>query len=230
MGCRTDVLARIGKSVVSQETAISTSAETDRIALHSIRATNSQPFTTHPREASWPRGCRSYATVGANMRFGKSASGNTPFAMTAISSAAPTTFISTRSSIDWCSRPLRGRFPRCIDMPAPACSPRIGEAVARRIMQISVSARINPDCVEPVSGRRFAPTRWLHPGYEFPLSRRSSPPGRRRAARPASDVRGRCCRSPHIRRRDRPRTARRYCPAWYSASASPRSQPWRCKS
>jgi len=22
-----------------------------------------------------------------------------------------------------------------------------------------------PDCAEPVIGRRFAPTRWLHPGY-----------------------------------------------------------------
>jgi hypothetical protein len=25
--------------------------------------------------------------------------------------------------------------------------------------------RENPDYAEPVIGRRFAPTRWLHPGY-----------------------------------------------------------------
>ena len=24
-----------------------------------------------------------------------------------------------------------------------------------------------PDCAEPVIGRRFAPTRWLHPGYRL---------------------------------------------------------------
>jgi len=27
-----------------------------------------------------------------------------------------------------------------------------------------------PDCAEPVIGRRFAPTRWLHPGYGCLLS------------------------------------------------------------
>src|SRR6266481_4969431 len=36
---------------------------------------------------------------------------------------------------------------------------------------ISASAQTDPDCAEPVIGRRFAPTRWLHPGYG---SRRSS--------------------------------------------------------
>ena len=30
---------------------------------------------------------------------------------------------------------------------------------------ISPSALTDPDCAEPVIGRRFAPTRWLHPGY-----------------------------------------------------------------
>ena len=30
---------------------------------------------------------------------------------------------------------------------------------------ISASAQTDPDCAEPVIGRRFAPTRWLHPGY-----------------------------------------------------------------
>jgi hypothetical protein len=29
---------------------------------------------------------------------------------------------------------------------------------------ISPSALTDPDCAEPVIGRRFAPTRWLHPG------------------------------------------------------------------
>src|SRR5258708_15646529 len=54
---------------------------------------------------------------------GKSASGNTPFVTSAISSAAPTTFISTRLSIDWCCRLPRGRFPHCIDMSVQACLP-----------------------------------------------------------------------------------------------------------
>lgn len=26
---------------------------------------------------------------------------------------------------------------------------------------------VHPDVTEPVIGRRFAPTRWLHPGYEL---------------------------------------------------------------
>jgi len=30
---------------------------------------------------------------------------------------------------------------------------------------ISANAQIDPDCAEPVIGRRFAPTRWLHPGF-----------------------------------------------------------------
>ncbi len=29
---------------------------------------------------------------------------------------------------------------------------------------ISANAQIDPDCAEPVIGRRFAPTPWLHPG------------------------------------------------------------------
>jgi putative transposase len=53
---------------------------------------------------------RFHATTGANIRFGKGAFGNTPSAMTAISNAAPTTFISIRSSIDWCHRQPRGPF------------------------------------------------------------------------------------------------------------------------
>jgi len=32
------------------------------------------------------------------------------------------------------------------------------------ITPISPSGLIDPDCAEPVIGRRFAPTRWLHPG------------------------------------------------------------------
>jgi hypothetical protein len=99
--------------------------------------------------------CRFHATIEANMRFGKSASGNTPFATTAISNAAPTTFISTRSSIDWCRCQPRGRFPRCIDMPVQACWPGIGVAVVSQITSISASAETNPDCAS------------LHPGYDL---------------------------------------------------------------
>jgi len=32
---------------------------------------------------------------------------------------------------------------------------------------------IFPDFAEPVIGRRFAPTRWLHPGYRTELYRRA---------------------------------------------------------
>jgi hypothetical protein len=128
--------------------------------------------------------CQSHATIEANIRYGKSAFGNTPSAMTAISNAAPTTFISIRSSIDWCHRQPRGRFSRCIDTPAPACWPAIGvEMVAWMIRRISASARNplrspdgaerNPGSRHQVSppdfaiGRRFAPIRWLHPGYRY---------------------------------------------------------------
>src|SRR6266566_6960026 len=38
------------------------------------------------------------------------------------------------------------------------------------ITPISASGRIDPDCAEPVIGRRCAPTRWLHPGYDPPRS------------------------------------------------------------
>jgi hypothetical protein len=31
----------------------------------------------------------------------------------------------------------------------------------------SPGAQRIPDCAEPVIGRRFAPTRWIHPGYEW---------------------------------------------------------------
>src|ERR1700676_1645170 len=78
------------------------------------------------REVSRRRACRSRATIGVNMRFGKSASGSTPCATSAISNAVPTTFISTRSNIGWCCRQPRGRFPHCIDMFVPACWLGIG--------------------------------------------------------------------------------------------------------
>jgi hypothetical protein len=31
-----------------------------------------------------------------------------------------------------------------------------------------------PDCAEPVIGRRFAPTRWLHPGYKIGVRQKSN--------------------------------------------------------
>jgi putative transposase len=58
---------------------------------------------------------------------------------------APTTFISIRSSMDWCHRQPRGHFPRGIGTPAPVCWPRIGEAVVSPIMSISVNAKIDQD-------------------------------------------------------------------------------------
>src|SRR5450756_342605 len=106
------------------------------------------------REASGRQDCRPRVTIGANTPFGKAAFGNIPFAMMPISNVAPTTFISTRSSIDWCRRRRRGHFPRCIDMFGPACLPGIGAAaVAQATTPISGNARIDPDCAA------------LHPGY-----------------------------------------------------------------
>src|SRR6202048_3985446 len=103
------------------------------------------------------------------MRFGKSASGSTPFTTSTISNAVPTTFISTRSNIGWCCRQPRGRFPQCIDMFVPACWLGIGAALALLITPISVSAGTNPDCDA------------LHPGYRFALIRRfRSPDGAQR--------------------------------------------------
>jgi hypothetical protein len=32
--------------------------------------------------------------------------------------------------------------------------------------------RAFPDCAEFIIGRRFAPTRWLHPGYGFRAKKR----------------------------------------------------------
>jgi hypothetical protein len=168
---------------------------------------------------------RSHATIEANIRFGKSAFGSTPSAMTAISNAAPTTFISTRSSMDWCHRRQHGRFPRCIDTPALVCWPGIGEAVVSPIMSISVSAEIDPDCA---IGRAFAPTRWLHPGYKF-LTRRSFRSGRRPTWRPGRAGPCRWGRSAHSRRRLRTNTSRRSSRPRYSASARFRFLRARCR-
>jgi hypothetical protein len=48
-----------------------------------------------------------------------------------------------------------------------------------------------PDCAEPVIVRRFAPTRWLHRGYEsslpLPLAQESLPSGLTRGSPPSTE-------------------------------------------
>src|SRR5467141_3987954 len=61
------------------------------------------------REASLQRASRFHAIIAANIRFGRSAFGNTPFATTGISNAVLTIFISIRSSIGWCRPHPTGR-------------------------------------------------------------------------------------------------------------------------
>src|SRR6267143_1991394 len=46
-----------------------------------------------------------------------------------------------------------------IDVVEPTCSPDAALAKSGNLLGVS------PDCAEPVIGRRFAPTRWLHLGY-----------------------------------------------------------------
>jgi hypothetical protein len=96
-----------------------------------------------------------------------------PFAIDAIvvlpghlhANVVPTTFISIRSSMDWCYRQRRGHFPRCIDTSAPVCWPKTGEALVlrMRITSISVNAAIEPGLRHRARDRA---TRWLHPGYD----------------------------------------------------------------
>ena len=92
--------------------------------------------------------------IAANIHFGKSVFGNTPFATIGISNAALTISISIRSSIAWSPRPPTGRSPRCPGTSAPGCWPRIGVAAVMRTTATSVNVETDPDCAS------------LHPGYD----------------------------------------------------------------
>src|SRR5882757_6153766 len=66
------------------------------------------------REALSQRASRFHAIIAANIRFGRSAFGNTPFATTGISNAVLIISISIRSNIGWSRPHPTGRSPRCI--------------------------------------------------------------------------------------------------------------------
>jgi hypothetical protein len=65
---------------------------------------------------------------------------------------------------DWTGRNSLIRF-RKLDFRRKSVEPHFVARMERSAIRDWDNGRAAPDFAEPVIGRRFAPTRWLHPGY-----------------------------------------------------------------